>query len=110
MADGVIHEFTDSTFSDDVLTSTLPVVVDFWAEWCGPCKMLTPIMENLSTEYEGKILLGKVNVDNNPQIAAKYGIVSLPTILFFSQGTVVDQHTGLLSESALRNKLDIIFN
>lgn len=109
MAHGALLEFTDANFSTDVLESTEPVVVDFWAEWCGPCKMLTPIIENLSTEFEGKVRMGKVNVDDNPQTAAKYGIVSIPSLLFIHQGKVVDQHTGLLPQNALKAKIAKIF-
>ncbi|MBN1576237.1 MAG: thioredoxin [Chitinispirillaceae bacterium] len=109
MAHGTLMEFTDSTFSNDVLQSDLPVVVDFWAEWCGPCKMLTPIFEALSVEFEGKIRMGKVNVDDNPQIAAKYGIVSIPSLLFFNRGTIAEQHTGLMAQAALKAKINKVF-
>ncbi len=105
MAHSSLIEFTDTTFADDVLASTLPVVVDFWAEWCGPCKMLSPIVERLAPEFEEKVLIGTVNVDDNPQIAAKYGIISIPTLLFFKNGSIVEQHTGLLAQAALKNKI-----
>ncbi|MBN1308589.1 MAG: thioredoxin [Chitinispirillaceae bacterium] len=109
MAHETVLECNDGNFSSAVLQSDLPVVVDFWAEWCGPCKMLTPIVEALSAEFEGKIRMGKVNVDDNPQIAAKYGIVSIPSLLFFNQGAVVEQHTGLLAQAALKKKINNIF-
>ena len=110
MSHEALCEFTDSNFSDEVLSSDLPVIVDFWAEWCGPCKMLTPIFETLAADYVGKIRMGKVNVDNNPQIAAKYGIVSIPSLLFFQGGKVVEQHTGLLAAPALKSKIAKVFN
>ena len=109
MAHGALLDFTDENFTTDVLESTQPVVVDFWAEWCGPCKMLTPIVENLAAEFEGKVRIGKLNVDDNPQTAAKYGIVSIPSLLFVQQGKVVDQHTGLLPQAALKTKITKTF-
>lgn len=105
MAHGALLEFTDANFTADVLESSVPVIVDFWAEWCGPCKMLTPIIENLAAEFEGKVRMGKVNVDDNPDTAAKYGIVSIPSLLFIQKGKVVDQHTGLLPQAALKTKI-----
>ena len=97
MSDGKLLEFTDSNFGDEVLSGALPVIVDFWAEWCGPCKMLTPIMEEMTEVFDGKVKIGKLNVDDNPQTAAKYGIVSIPSLLFVHDGKVIDQHT-LLAE------------
>lgn len=102
---GNVKEFTESSFVEEVLNSKLPVVVDFWAEWCGPCKMLSPIIESIAPEFEGKVILGKVNVDNNQELAAKYGIISIPTLLFFKEGKVISQHTGLLSANALKEKI-----
>ena len=101
--------FTDSNFADEVLASKLPVVVDFWAEWCGPCKMLTPIIDDIAGEYAGKVVIGKVDVDNNPQTASKYGINSIPSLLFFKNGKVVEQHTGLLAKVPLKSKIDKAF-
>lgn len=110
MSHETLCEFTDSNFSTDVLASDQPVIVDFWAEWCGPCKMLTPIFEKLAVEFNGKVRMGKVNVDNNPQTAAKYGIVSIPALLFFKDGKVIDQHTGLLAAPALKTKIAKVFS
>jgi len=104
-----LKEFTDSNFNEEVIGSSLPVVVDFWAEWCGPCKMLTPIITDIAKEYDGKVVIGKVNVDDNPQIAAKYGINSIPSLLFFKSGQVVEQHTGLLPKAPLKSKIDKTF-
>ena len=104
-----VKVFTDSNFADEVLASKLPVIVDFWAEWCGPCKMLTPIIGDIASEYAGKVLVGKLDVDNNPQVAAKYGINSIPSLLFFKNGTIVEQHTGLLAKAPLKAKIDRIF-
>ncbi|MBD3422662.1 MAG: thioredoxin [Chitinivibrionales bacterium] len=106
MASEQVVEFNDSNFDEDVLSSDMPVVVDFWAEWCGPCKMLTPIIDDLAQEFEGKIKIGKLNVDNNPGTASKYGVSSIPTLLFVKGGNVVDQHTGLLAKDPLKTKLD----
>lgn len=101
--------FTDDNFTNEVVESSVPVVVDFWAEWCGPCKMLTPIMEDLAKDYEGKVIIGKVNIDENPQVASKYNIISIPTLLFFKNGSIVEQHTGLLPKAPLKAKIDRAF-
>jgi len=99
-------ELTESNFEEKVIKSDVPVVVDLWAEWCGPCKMLTPIMEEMSTEYEGKALITKVDVDNNPGIAAKYGVRNIPTVLFFKGGEIVDKQVGAVPKEKLTEKLD----
>lgn len=83
-----------------------PVVVDFWAEWCGPCRMLSPIVEELAHEYEGRVTLGKCNVDEDNELPMKYSIRNIPTVLFFKGGELVDRHVGLLSKSDLKAKLD----
>ncbi len=99
-------EITDSNFQEVVLNSDKPVLVDFWAEWCGPCRMVGPIVEQIHDEYQGKAVVGKVNVDSNPEISAKYGIRSIPTILFIKNGEIVDKHVGAAAKNILAEKLD----
>lgn len=101
----IVH-FTDSNFKKEVLESDLPVLVDFWATWCGPCKMIAPIVEELAKEYHGKIKVGKVNVDDNPKTATHYGIMSIPTLIFLKNGKVMDQLVGALTKSQLKNKIE----
>ncbi len=98
-------EFTDSNFATEVEQSDLPVVIDFWAVWCGPCRMIAPIIEELANEYEGKAKIGKVDVDNNPMIASKFGIRSIPTLLIFKGGKVVDQIVGAVPKGMIVDKL-----
>ena len=99
-------ELTDSKFEAEVLKSDKPVLVDFWAEWCGPCKMIGPLVEELATEYEGKAVIGKVDVDTNPEISAKFGIRSIPTLLVFKNGEIVDKQVGAVPKTVLSEKLD----
>ncbi len=97
--------FTDDNFDAEALKSDLPVVVDFWAIWCGPCRMIAPIIEELANTYEGKVKVGKLDVDTNPNTAVKYGVRSIPTVLFFKNGQVVDMIIGAQSRSAFEQKL-----
>jgi len=106
---GSVKEFTDQNFAEEVLSSALPVVVDFWAPWCVPCKMLGPILEDLSSEYDGKVVMGKVNIDSNAATASKYGVNTIPTLLFFAGGKIVDNQVGLLAKGPLKAKIDGAF-
>jgi thioredoxin 1 len=98
-------EFTDSNFQTDVLQSDKLTVVDFWAEWCGPCRAIGPVIEELSKQYNDKIKVGKVNVDHNPNVSINYGITSIPAILFIKDGKVVDKQIGAVPKSILEKKI-----
>ena len=99
-------EFTDNNFKEKALDSSGLAVIDFWAEWCGPCKIIGPHIESLAKEYEGKALIGKLNVDHNPEVSMKYGIRSIPTILFVKGGEVVDKHVGATTKQTLAEKIE----
>jgi len=102
-------EITDANF-EEVLSTDKPVLVDFWAEWCGPCKMIGPMVEELAGEYEGKAVIAKVDVDSNPQVSAKFGIRSIPTLLFFKNSEIVDKQVGAVPKSVLSQKLEAQLN
>jgi thioredoxin 1 len=106
MASENVHEFTDANFQSEVLDSSTPVLVDFWASWCGPCKAIAPIIDEVAAEYKGKIKVGKVNVDENPGIPSNYGIRGIPTVILFKNGKVFDQVVGALPKSQLQALLD----
>lgn len=101
-------ELTDDNFEAEVLKSDKPVLVDFWAVWCGPCRIVSPIVEEIGKEYEGKLKVGELNVDNNSRIASQYGIMSIPSLLFFKAGQVVDQVVGAVPKQQLTDKVDKI--
>ena len=97
---------TDDTFDEEVIKSEVPVLVDFWAEWCAPCKIIAPIVEELAGEYDGKIKFAKLDVDTNPKVATTYGIRGIPTLLIFSGGSPVDQVVGAVPKGTLKSRLD----
>jgi len=104
----MVTEVTDANFEEIVLKSDKPVIVDLWAEWCGPCRMVAPIIDELSNEYEGKALMTKLDVDSNQATATKYQIRNIPTLLFFKNGEVVDKQIGVVPKKVLTEKLEVI--
>ncbi len=103
-----ILTITEDNFDSEVIKSDIPVLIDFWAVWCGPCKAIHPIVEELATDYDGKVKFGKCNVDRNQQIALKYGIRSIPTLIIFKDGEVADQIIGALPKQHIQSKLDAV--
>lgn len=108
MASASIITLTKDNFEKEVLQSQAPILVDFWAEWCGPCKMLAPVLDELAEEYTGKVKIGKVNIDEHQELATQYGIQSIPTLLLFHQGQVTEQVVGLRSKRELKTKFDSV--
>ncbi|MBP6920867.1 MAG: thioredoxin [Candidatus Omnitrophica bacterium] len=101
-----IQHFTDANFKSEVLESLTPVLVDFWATWCGPCRMVAPVVEEIAKEYDGKVKVGKVDVDENSRTASDFGIMSIPTIMLFKNGKVMEQVVGALSKGQLKSMID----
>jgi len=101
-------QFTDNNFQEEVIKSAIPVMVDFWAPWCGPCRMLAPVIEELATEYSGKIKIGKLNTDESPKVASTYRITAIPTVMFFKDGKPAGQLVGLQSKPELKKQLDAL--
>lgn len=106
MASDLIKHVSDATFESDVLQSPLPILVDYWAEWCGPCKMIAPILDDISTAYEGKLQIAKMNVDENREIPAKFGIRGIPTLMVFKNGQLAATKVGALSKAQLTAFID----
>ncbi|MBV9302161.1 MAG: thioredoxin TrxA [Acidobacteriaceae bacterium] len=106
MAGNNTQTFTDTSFDKEVLNADVPVLVDFWAEWCGPCRMMGPTVDQVATDYAGRVKVGKLDVDSNPQTAARYGIRGIPTLLLFKNGKVVDQKVGAIGKPEFQKMLD----
>ena len=104
----MVNEINDQNFDSEVIKSTIPVAVDFWAPWCGPCRSLAPITEKLSEAYAGKVKFCKINVDENPEMAGKYKVMSIPLVLFFKAGVQKDSSLGLVPEAALKAKIQAL--
>jgi thioredoxin 1 len=105
MSENIVH-LTDDNFEDEVIKSDILTMIDFWAEWCGPCKVIAPVVDELAGEYNGKVKVGKLNVDNSPNVSAKYSIRGIPTLLFFKEGKVVNQLVGVQSKAAIKKVFD----
>jgi len=103
---GYTVEITDANFEEVVLKSKLPILVDFWAEWCGPCLMIGPTLEELAKEYEGKFIIGKMNVDTNSNVPTEFGIMNIPALLFFKNGEVIDKQIGAAPKAVLKGKIE----
>ncbi len=101
-------EITDANYGETVEKSDKPVIIDFWAEWCGPCRMVGPIVEELAEDYKGQIVVGKIDVDNNPEVTSKFGIRNIPTVIFVKNGEVIDKQVGAVPKSTLEDKLKTI--
>lgn len=101
-----IVEVNESNFKEEVLNADVPVVVDFWAPWCGPCKMIAPVLEELGADFDGKVKIAKVNVDNNQSLAKEYRISSIPNLVFFNDGEIADRHVGFAAKDALASKIE----
>jgi thioredoxin 1 len=101
-----VAEFTDANFQEEVLQSSEPVLVDFWAPWCGPCRMIAPVVEELASEYGGSVKVGKLNIDDSPSAAASYGVSSIPTLMVFKGGDVIDRFVGVQPKAKLQQALD----
>ena len=106
MASDKIQTLTDGNFDQSVIKSAQPVLVDFWAEWCGPCRRLAPTVDELATDYDGRVTVGKLNVDDNPNVASRYSIRGIPTLLLFKGGEIVEQVVGLADKASLKKLLD----
>jgi thioredoxin 1 len=106
MAASNIVNLTETNFANEVLNSPVPVLVDFWAEWCGPCKMIMPTINEIASDYAGKVKVGKVNVDNNGDVAGKYMIRSIPSLLIFNKGKLIDQIVGVVSKTEIISRLE----
>ena len=106
MASTAVHEFTDANFATDAMQSDQPVLVDFWAEWCGPCRMLAPVIDELAGEYEGRARIGKLDVDSNREVATQFGIMSIPTVLILKNGEIAKKFVGLAQKADIAAALD----
>lgn len=103
-----LSHLDNNNFQKEIIQSNVPALVDFWATWCGPCKMISPIIDEIAKEYDGKLKVSKINIDDSPELASQFGIMSIPTLLFFKDGEVIDQITGVVSKATLKEKIDEI--